>query len=275
VWCESRSIAGVIVDLCEELAVSLYPAGGFSSISFAYEAAQYVEQDCGGFTWPWLDGEEPDDAGKGLYRQNKQAIVLYIGDYDPAGVLIDRSLEAELRQHLPEGFDLQFHRLAITEDQIAAFDLPTKPRRETDRRALHVKENGRSGGNAGEHPATDAAREDRVVPTFRRVAGRQNRGGERARRSEAMGRHAPPEHAMTAPRMVKLADLWQRKSAKGTVYFSGFMGDCQVLLPAEEVIVWKLLVQERDAQRRPQQRADPGQKDTGNPDRPFDNECPI
>jgi hypothetical protein len=65
--------------------------------------------------------------------------------------------------------------------------------------------------------------------------------------------------------MVKLADLWQRKSAKGTVYFSGFMGDCQVLLfkegkkahptkPDEEVIVWKLLVQERDPERRSQQQ---------------------
>jgi hypothetical protein len=68
-----------------------------------------------------------------------------------------------------------------------------------------------------------------------------------------------------APRMVKLCDLWQRRSAKGTVYFSGFMGDSQVLLfkegkkphptrPDEEVIVWKLLVQERDQARRPQAR---------------------
>jgi hypothetical protein len=32
------------------------------------------------------------------------------------------------------------------------------------------------------------------------------------------------------PRMVKLADLWQRKSAKGMTYFSGFMGDTQLLL---------------------------------------------
>jgi hypothetical protein len=67
-------------------------------------------------------------------------IVLYIGDYEPAGVLIDRSLEAEFRQHLPEDIDLTFCRLAITEKQIAAHDLPSKPRKETDRRALHVKE---------------------------------------------------------------------------------------------------------------------------------------
>lgn len=66
---------------------------------------------------------------------------------------------------------------------------------------------------------------------------------------------------MTAPRMVKLADLWQRKSANGTTYFSGFMGATQILVfkdgekphpsrPGETVIVWKLLVQERDPDRR-------------------------
>jgi hypothetical protein len=135
VWCESRSIAGVIVDLCEELAVSLYPAGGFASITFAYEAADFIRSEV---------------------EDGKTANVIYIGDYDPAGVLIDQSLEAELRRHLEPGNpfdaimndvlrehgidDFYFHRLAITEAQIAEFDLPTKPRKETDRRALHVKE---------------------------------------------------------------------------------------------------------------------------------------
>jgi hypothetical protein len=145
VWCESRSIAGVIVDLCEELAVSLYPAGGFASITFAYEAAEFIRYEAD--------------------RTGKTANIIYIGDYDPAGVLIDRSLEAELRRHLqgvehdeelahqlieaakigifteiPRTVGLHFHRLAITEEQIAEFDLPTKPRKESDRRALHVKE---------------------------------------------------------------------------------------------------------------------------------------
>ena len=145
VWCESRSIAGVIQDTCEELAVSLYPCGGFSSITFAYEAAQLMRRECGvseRYVWPWLDGEEPEDAGQGIYSgftQRKQVVVLYIGDYDPAGVLIDNSLKIELRRHLPDGFEFEFHRLAITEEQIAEFDLPTKPRKKTDRRAQHVK----------------------------------------------------------------------------------------------------------------------------------------
>jgi hypothetical protein len=70
---------------------------------------------------------------------------------------------------------------------------------------------------------------------------------------------------MSDARMVKVAELWQRKSAKGTVYFSGFMGDAQLLLfkdgarphptkPDETVVVWKLFVQERDPSKRPAAR---------------------
>jgi hypothetical protein len=62
---------------------------------------------------------------------------------------------------------------------------------------------------------------------------------------------------MTGGRMVKLASLWQRNSAKGATYFSGYMGGVQVLLfkegekphptrPDETVTVWNLLIQEKD-----------------------------
>jgi hypothetical protein len=115
VWVESRSLAGVLVELCRELAVSLYPAGGFTSASFAYSAAE------------------------GLNNQGVTT-VFYVGDYDPAGVLIDVAIERELRRHLKPTASLTFERIAITEEQIAEYDLPTKPRKETDRRALHIEE---------------------------------------------------------------------------------------------------------------------------------------
>lgn len=118
VWTESRSIAGVIEDDCKELAVSLYPAGGFSSITLAYQSAETIN----------------------YYAEGRPVVIFYIGDYDPAGVLIDVALERELREHLDKGVDLQFRRIAITETQIEAFDLPSKPRKQTDRRALHIKE---------------------------------------------------------------------------------------------------------------------------------------
>ncbi len=119
VWCESRSIAGVIERDCRELAVSLYPAGGFSSITLAYQAAENIAAET-------QEGEKP-------------AVIIYIGDYDPAGVLIDQSIERELRAHLHSDIDLDFQRLAITEQQIEEYDLPTKPRKATDRRSSHVR----------------------------------------------------------------------------------------------------------------------------------------
>lgn len=120
VWCESRSIAGVIQDDCERLAVSLYPAGGFSSITLAYQAAQFINQ-------------------KTNYGE-RTAEIIYIGDYDPAGVLIDKSIEAELRQHLDSDVVMHFDRIAINEEQVEVYDLPTKPRKQTDKRSLHIKE---------------------------------------------------------------------------------------------------------------------------------------
>jgi hypothetical protein len=122
VWCESRSIASVILDDCEELGVSLYPSGGFVSLTLPYDAAQQISSIV-----------------KGTDRSIE---IIYVGDYDPAGVLIDLDIETKLRKHLVDDFDvtnpLTFHRLAITEEQISVYRLPTKPRKQGDRRAPHI-----------------------------------------------------------------------------------------------------------------------------------------
>lgn len=73
------------------------------------------------------------DAGR------KPAVIFYIGDYDPAGVLIDVSLEREFRAHVDKRVSLQLERIAITPEQIEFLDLPTKPRKEGDKRAQHVE----------------------------------------------------------------------------------------------------------------------------------------
>ena len=118
VWTESRSIAGIIEKDCRDLAVSLYPCGGFASISLAHEAAATINDDADG----------------------RPVTIFYIGDYDPAGVLIDQSLEKELRLHVRPEIEFQFDRIGITEQQIADLDLPTKPRKAGDKRSLHVLE---------------------------------------------------------------------------------------------------------------------------------------
>jgi hypothetical protein len=120
VWCESRSIAGAIQGTCEKYAVSLYPAGGFSSLSLAHQAATYIQSNV-------------------IHGGKNAALILYVGDYDPAGVLIDRKIETELAGHLGD-LPLEFRRIAINEEQIQAYELPSKPRKAGDRRALHITE---------------------------------------------------------------------------------------------------------------------------------------
>lgn len=115
VWCESRSIAGVLLPVCEATAVSLYPAGGFTSATLAYEAACAIED-----------------------RGRERAVIYYVGDFDPAGVLIDQSVGMELGRHVETPFEIR--RLAITEEQISAMGLPTKPRKEGERRRPDIQD---------------------------------------------------------------------------------------------------------------------------------------
>ncbi|AKM09316.1 hypothetical protein [Croceicoccus naphthovorans] len=117
VWCESRSIAGVIQDDCERLAVSLYPAGGFTSMTLAYQSAEYIR----------------------AYSAGRPAVIFYIGDYDPAGVLIDQDIHQKLIEHLEEDVRIDFRRIAITPEQIHDYDLPTKPRKAGDKRARYIE----------------------------------------------------------------------------------------------------------------------------------------
>ena len=117
VWVESRSIASSIIDLCDRYAVNLYPCGGFSSVSFVYSAAEELNAN---------------NVGKPL-------VIFFIGDFDPAGVLIDVALERELCTHLDPGIELDFRRIGINQEMVDEYDLPTKPRKLGDKRSLHVQ----------------------------------------------------------------------------------------------------------------------------------------
>ena len=108
VWVESRSLGGVLKDTCEDLAVSLYPSGGFASLTLCYEAAMTMNY------------------------YGRPVVVLYIGDYDASGTMIDASIERELREHLE--VDLEFRRLAVNESQIDTLGLPTRPPKPSEKR---------------------------------------------------------------------------------------------------------------------------------------------
>lgn len=140
VWAESRSIAGVVQADCNELAVSLYPCGGFSSITLCYEAAENINA---------LVGDKP-------------VTIFYVGDFDPAGVLIDVSLERELRQHLRSDVHLDFRRIGITEQQVLDMDLPRNDPQGHGKRSSHVRYTVGSRGHAGEIDARTGPQPRRI-----------------------------------------------------------------------------------------------------------------
>ncbi len=102
VWCESDSIAGIIMEVTAEYDVPLMVSRGFSSATYLWEAAQSIAA-----------------VGKPVY-------LYYFGDWDPSGKIIPEVIERELRRHAPNA-EIHFERIAITTEQIQDLELPTKP----------------------------------------------------------------------------------------------------------------------------------------------------
>ena len=84
------------------------PCKGYPSETFLFSAAQYIK------------------------RQNKPTYIYYFGDFDPTGKDIPRHIEKTLREF---GADFTFEVMAVTEDQIRDFGLPTRPTKKSDTRA--------------------------------------------------------------------------------------------------------------------------------------------
>jgi hypothetical protein len=104
VWCESDSIAGSIGSVIERWDIPLMPTRGYSSETFAYNAAEaWVEDD-------------------------RLPVVLYIGDHDPHGLEIEASLRGRLRTFA--GWEVAWHRIGVTWSQVEDLGLPgTAPKK--------------------------------------------------------------------------------------------------------------------------------------------------
>lgn len=109
IWLEKRSLVSQLLPICDEFGVRLYPCGGYSSISFAYEAAMELR----GITKP--------------------VYVYHLSDLDADGAYSSVVLERELRQH---GVDFHFERLTLTPAQVDSFGLhdALRPQKTTSKR---------------------------------------------------------------------------------------------------------------------------------------------
>ena len=111
VWLEKDALADLVVDVTARWDVALMVSRGQSSVTFLHTAAKIAE-----------DAWEHDAAETYIYA-------LY--DFDAGGMRAANKVEHELPTYAPET-PIHFERLAVTEDQIYEWDLPTRPAKRTD-----------------------------------------------------------------------------------------------------------------------------------------------
>ena len=110
IWLEKDALAGVILPVTVEYDVPLMVARGYASLSFLYEAAEYINE------------------------VDVPTFIYHLGDYDPSGVNAGETIERSLRELAPNA-SITFKRLAVTPQQIARWKLPTRPTKSSDSRS--------------------------------------------------------------------------------------------------------------------------------------------
>src|SRR5262245_51339580 len=110
IWLEKDALAGVVLPITSMYDVPLMVARGYASLSFLYNAAEYINT---------LD---------------VPTYIYHLGDFDPPGVNAGEKIEETLNELAPDA-EIYFERIAVTSEQIAEWDLPTRPTKASDTRA--------------------------------------------------------------------------------------------------------------------------------------------
>jgi len=111
IWTEKDALRGVITPITYHYDVALFVVRGQVSRTAIYQSYErYAEKV---------------DEGKDCY-------LFYFGDFDPSGLSIFNSLKERLVCFGDAGKYITFQRVALTPEQIAAYDLPSDPGKTSD-----------------------------------------------------------------------------------------------------------------------------------------------
>jgi hypothetical protein len=110
IWLEKDALSGVVMPVTSEYDVPLMVARGYASLSFLHSAAE------------------------ALAEEGRPCYIYQLGDHDPSGVDAARSIEERLRAMAPDA-EIHFKRIAVTPQQIADWDLPSRPTKTSDPRS--------------------------------------------------------------------------------------------------------------------------------------------
>lgn len=132
-WCEAAGMAGMLADMVSPWNIPVYSTGGFSSVTVTHETAQRIA------------------------RRERPTVMLHIGDYDPSGESIFRSMAQDIGAFVRDEINAEWvyedggvpnpdysaeeedwfipRRVLMTAEIARAYDLPTAPPKSTDSRS--------------------------------------------------------------------------------------------------------------------------------------------
>jgi hypothetical protein len=108
VWLEKQALSALFEQITDTEGVDLAVCRGYPSWTFLKEAADLLEA---------VDG--------------KKISIVYFGDFDPSGADIERFVSETLTEF---GLEIDFHRVAITREQIDLYNIPPAPAKQSDSR---------------------------------------------------------------------------------------------------------------------------------------------
>jgi hypothetical protein len=111
IWSEKGAISSIVFPVTDAWDVPLLVARGFSSETFLWNSAEAI------------------------VHAGKPATVYQLGDWDPSGLAAWEQIQSKLTEMVDGRVWLTFERIAITEEQIGQYDLPTRPTRTSDSRS--------------------------------------------------------------------------------------------------------------------------------------------
>lgn len=143
-WVEKDALAGVLLPLAYEFHAVLMVNKGYSSQSAMHESARRFMARANlhplDMNGDLMEGYEMTDEPYDQDKPSKEAVLFYLGDFDPSGEDMVRDIETRLRMF---GAHVRVEKVALTMEQIKKYRPPPNPAKVSDPRAkAYIQEHG-------------------------------------------------------------------------------------------------------------------------------------
>lgn len=129
VWCEAKGMVPQIAGVALPYGVNVRSTGGFSSVTVTHQTAERICRIP--YTTVFLHVGDFDPSGQSIYEAMAEDIDTFVTQYKHTA---EKNEYAEPWDWVDPDSGFEYHRVALTEEQVTEYDLPTAPPKPSDSR---------------------------------------------------------------------------------------------------------------------------------------------